>query len=352
MDMKVLGLLRGNSQSDRLRLKLPFYVNATAGHPWRWIQQEREDLLEVLYSESAILVLERFYVTPSNLPDTLSLVTGRDSKLVIFDTDDDFTSVAPLNPASGMITEDVVEGTKKLIAACHAVTSTTPYLAARLANINRRSYVLPNCLDMRHWNKIYAMPREEGPLRIGWFGSESHQEDLEILEEVWPVVARLRPQVKFVLGGSWTFLLERKLGNRMESMGWVSLEEYPGIVHHIDIGCLPLQDTEFNRTKSNLKWLEFGALGIPCVASPVGPYAMLRGEVDVLHARNKKQWVQGLLRLIDDTELRRRIGMNARDVVVSKYDIRNRATLWLHTYEKVWHEVFPLAQYRPYGVWV
>jgi hypothetical protein len=55
----------------------------------------------------------------------------------------------------------------------------------------------------------------------------------------------------------------------------VPVQEYPNWIcsnWQSHIGIAPIADNTFNDSKSELKWLEYTALGVPTVASDVGPY--------------------------------------------------------------------------------
>ena len=304
------------------------------------------------FGDYNVLVLERFCVADDRWVKTFADYVTSAGKTLIWDGDDDFAAIEDYNPASEVITKEVAVHTAKLIASCHAVTASTEYLASRLRRHNPNVYVLPNCLDLEMWDQVARVVPVPDHLTIGWFGSVSHVRDIEILESVWPEVARRCPNVSFIAAGYCSPALQQSLGNRLEVLGWAPLRDYPAIVRRIRIGCLPLLDIEFNRSKSNLKFLEFAALGIPCVASPCGPYRNLSGESEVLHAVTASQWTRQLLRLVKDVELRKRIGACAQRVVREKHDMRMEAEQWFHTYRTIRLAQPNVADHRPMGVWV
>ena len=96
-----------------------------------------------------------------------------------------------------------------------------------------------------------------------------------------------------------------------------------------DIGIIPLVNTEFNKCKSELKYIEFTALGVPVVASDVEVYRNTIEEgVTGFLANDENEWVAKLSRLIDDPKLRNGILNNARDDILENYDLRDRAKQW------------------------
>jgi glycosyltransferase involved in cell wall biosynthesis len=97
-----------------------------------------------------------------------------------------------------------------------------------------------------------------------------------------------------------------------------------------DIGLMPLTDDPWARGKCGFKLLQYMAVGVPGVASPVG----VNTEI-IEHGRNgflaesEKEWTECLARLIEDPALRRRMGEEARRTVIERYsqDV-NAPRLW------------------------
>jgi glycosyltransferase involved in cell wall biosynthesis len=88
----------------------------------------------------------------------------------------------------------------------------------------------------------------------------------------------------------------------------------------IDIGLLPLEDTPYARGKSPFKLLQYAAAGLPVVATPVAiDLSIMEPGRTFLPARNEHDWLEALLRLVDDVKLRHDLGMAAREAVQRHY---------------------------------
>jgi hypothetical protein len=95
----------------------------------------------------------------------------------------------------------------------------------------------------------------------------------------------------------------------------------------IDINLAPLElNNIFCRAKSEIKFVEAAALGVPTVASQIDPFAaaITPGKDGFLTA-GMPEWIQHLDNLAADKELRRRIGEAARATVVERYSPQARA---------------------------
>jgi processive 1,2-diacylglycerol beta-glucosyltransferase len=93
------------------------------------------------------------------------------------------------------------------------------------------------------------------------------------------------------------------------------------------IAVAPLQDASFNRHKSDLKYLEYAALGLPGIYSDLGPYRdSVRHEVTGLLTENTTEaWCAAILRLASDPDLRDRIAAGARTYVLRERCLRHDA---------------------------
>src|SRR5262249_13593084 len=90
-----------------------------------------------------------------------------------------------------------------------------------------------------------------------------------------------------------------------------------------DIGIMPVPDDAWSRGKCGMKALLYMAAGVPVVASPVGvtPSMVEDGRTGLL-AATEDEWVEQLLRLARDVELRRTLGAAGRVTVEQHYSLR------------------------------
>jgi glycosyltransferase involved in cell wall biosynthesis len=104
------------------------------------------------------------------------------------------------------------------------------------------------------------------------------------------------------------------------------LDYYSGI--DFDIGIAPLLDTPFTRSKSPIKAIEYNALGIPVVASNVGPYRdYVVDGVNGFLCDTEAEWVDRLNLLVSDADLRASMSEQARQVA-GLHTIDQTAPLW------------------------
>lgn len=217
-----------------------------------------------------------------------------------------------------------------------AMTVTTEALKDVYSQFCDNIYVLPNSIDFDIWDNLKRNKINDGNIRIGWAGGIHHYSDLK---EIWPVIKtiiELYPNVEFHYMNIRPDFLEGQ--PRCIWHPGKHLEEYPQALADLDIhiGIAPIVKNKFNMGKSNLKWLEYSALGIPTVATDWAPYMAIRHAETGFKARSDKEWLQILKRLIKDEFLRKQVGMSAYQDVKKNFNAKTNARLWDKAYEDIW----------------
>jgi glycosyltransferase involved in cell wall biosynthesis len=252
-------------------------------------------------------------------------------KRVVVDIDDDLWTIHPSNPAF-----PVWNGTGRLdvlrfcLSAAHMVTVATDDLVSVVRPMNRNVTVIPNMLPAGHWPPQGVRRKEPSPLVVGWAGSSSHSVDLDVLAGTVETLLDRYPNVEVAIAG-----MEKvpfRPHERLRFVKPVMIEEYPLTLSKFDIGMIPLADSRFNRCKSDLKFLEYSMIGIPSVASKVAPYeGSVNHGVNGFLARNPKDWLKHLSRLIEDPELRDSMGQAARAFAEAR-TVEKNIGLWESAY--------------------
>ena len=111
---------------------------------------------------------------------------------------------------------------------------------------------------------------------------------------------------------------EALAGIPAQSFPWTEDSEIERIAA-FDVGIMPLHDTPWERGKCAYKLLQVMAAGKPVIASPVGANAqVVQHGVNGFLADGPEEWVDALRRL-EDPDLRRRMGAEARKTVEDQY---------------------------------
>ncbi len=180
--------------------------------------------------------------------------------------------------------------------------------------LSTNTIVIDTPIDIRRYSSGNKSIREK--IVIGWIGSGSTQKYLLILGGILKRLCNKNPKVIF------EFIGAHKLdhnGVRLRKKRW-SLQTEVKHLQNFDIGIMPLPDDEWTRGKGGYKLLQYMAVGIPCVASPVGiNRELIKDGKNGFLATTENEWFEKLSLLIKDAELRERMGMKGRELAVKNY---------------------------------
>jgi glycosyltransferase involved in cell wall biosynthesis len=98
----------------------------------------------------------------------------------------------------------------------------------------------------------------------------------------------------------------------------------------MDIGIMPLADNEWSKGKCGFKLIQYGALGIPSVTSPVGVNTdIIQDGVNGYLASTDEEWVEKLSLLIKNEDLRKQLGKAGRKTVEDQYSVEANKEKWI-----------------------
>lgn len=229
---------------------------------------------------------------------------------------------------------------KKILSGADLLTVTTPILADVFREYNENVRVLPNCVNLKEWNKL-PLEKKSDEIRLYWGGGMSHWEDLLLIRGPLKNIFSKYPNAKIVMLGWMPEGFEQTFPGRVEFQEWSNFYAYPYKMASlgIDIALIPLVDNEFNRCKSAIKWIEASSLQIPSVISYCSPYKEVESLSDkdlavFIEGNSAEAWVEGISTLIDNPDLRKRIGEEAKKVVEQNFDANTQYSQWANAYSE------------------
>jgi len=262
----------------------------------------------------------------------------------VYDLDDDILQIPPdfVEPYNFYSKPEVRGQVVSFLRTVDAITVSTYTLALSIKNIvgdNKPIFVVPNFIDMDKWDTTHAIKQTERKNRIvlGWMASKSHKIDVAVISAALERIMAEYENVDLSLIGwidnsdlPWA----KKYNGRVKMSEWVDISMLPLAMKDFDIGLAPLADNPFNAAKSNLKWQQYAALGIPCVASPMAPYEnIMDGKDGVLVSGD--DWYGALVGLLNDKGKRHLMGAEARRSVLAEWDLRKNAGKWIEIFNKI-----------------
>ncbi|TND07718.1 MAG: group 1 glycosyl transferase [Bacteroidetes bacterium] len=209
--------------------------------------------------------------------------------------------------------------TADIIALSHLVIAGNRFLADYARERNKNVVIIPTVIDTEKYRREQVQ-KQSDRIVIGWTGSLT---TIKHFEYAIPILRELKKKygdriaVKVIGDGSY---INEELGIR--GIAWNAKDEVAQL-SDISIGIMPLPDDEWTKGKCGLKGLQYMALGIPTLMSPVGINTEIirDGENGFLPA-SLDEWVEKISMLIDSEELRTKTGEAGRKTIEEKYSVK------------------------------
>ncbi len=240
----------------------------------------------------------------------------------IISLDDLLTQIPDYSPMTNKVPDDVGTRIKLACSLADTLLVSSDVLATQCKNWHRNIKVIPNRLSKTLWPQVQNAIPTEKKLRIGWAGAGQHQADLLWIK---PLVEQTHHQF------DWVFFGDHPEGidlNMIEFHSPVNLLHYPAKLQQLglNLAIAPLVDNAFNAAKSALKLLEYGALGIPVLASDLPCYQ--NSPADLL-PNQPKLWKDQLEAYDNDRQLLYDNGQTMRAWVSDHHWLEDHTAQWL-----------------------
>jgi len=240
-------------------------------------------------------------------------------KKVYYDIDDDLWTIDKENPAKKAFDKEKLNVIGQLISLSDGIICSTEYLKTKLSHLHDKIYVTPNLIEIPNYPK-----EKKTKIRIGYAGSLSHAGDFskKLIYALQKLYGRYHKKIEFVFVG----YVPPELKDIAQYIAGVHAPDYLQLLNHLDfdIFIIPLADTEFNKSKSNLKWLDAAISGACPVLSPVFCYNEVEHEKTGFFVQDE-QWFFILEYLINNDEVRREVANNAYEYILQNYTWRYAA---------------------------
>ena len=199
------------------------------------------------------------------------------------------------------------------------------YLANWASQWNDRVFIIPTTIDLvNQHNELHHESSES--ITIGWTGTHSTAKYLSLIEPALQTLAQKHPTINF------SFISNKPIEINLPNLKFIKWNKSSEIedLNTIDIGIMPLTPDKWSEGKCGFKILQYMALGIPTVASPVGVNKSIidQGKNGYL-AFTPDEWITYLSKLITDKALRNRIGTEGYETVTNRFSTEAIRTRFL-----------------------
>ncbi|MBB4664327.1 hypothetical protein [Conexibacter arvalis] len=252
---------------------------------------------------------------------------------VIWDNDDDQTAVPKNNIAAsamrGMAGATFRRDLSKTLQAVDVVTTPSHGLAERFRELGAsdvrvlENYVRDDLRPTNRWNG--------GRVVVGWLAGAEHHLDVSLLKisETCAALLDAHAAVEVVTIGA-RLQIDHPRYRNVRDIRFMDLDRH---VAEFDVGIAPIADIPFNRCRSNVKLKEYAVLGVPWLASPVGPYLGL-GEKQGGELVADGDWFEALSTSVGNSRRRKKLAKHA-----GKWGASQRIGRHVSKWESLFEEV-------------
>jgi len=204
--------------------------------------------------------------------------------------------------------------TRTICRLAAAVVVGNEHLARFARRYNSCVTIVPSTVSLREYRPATVRPRASERV-IGWTGSHSSIQYLKVVEGALQRLAQRRRFRLRVVGVHEVSIP----GVSVECVPWAAATEVEDL-WPLDVGIMPLTEDPWTLGKCAMKAIQYLAIGVPAVVSPVGANReVVEHGITGFHARTEDEWAQALERCLDDEALRLRMGAAGRSVVEARY---------------------------------
>lgn len=201
-----------------------------------------------------------------------------------------------------------------------AIIAGNEFLADWFSQYNEDVTIIPTAVNTERFKPLGRI-RESEQVIIGWSGSSSNFKYLYTIEPALEKVLAKHPTAQLRIVADQKPKFRQINPTRIEFIPWSPQNEV-NTIQEMDIGIMPLEDSDWTRGKCSYKMLLYMACAVPVVVSPVGMNATVlqTGTVGV-PAQTLSDWQGALNYLIDSPDIRHRFGTQGRQVCLAHYSL-------------------------------
>lgn len=268
--------------------------------------------------------------TPAGPPIVEYVIAKFFRKRIIYDFDD---AIWLTDNKNGSRLTGLLKCRWKAALICkwsYKVSCGNTYLADYARQFNRKVFLNPTTIDTNLHIPRSIPGQSNGKVTIGWTGSHSTLKYLDAIVPVLEIVEKKYPQVSFIVIADRDPQLPL---NNLVFRPWDPETEISDLAS-IDIGIMPLPDDPWTRGKCGFKALQYMAMGIPAVISPVGlNKEIVQHGVEGYWCSTAADWVRYLEELILDRGKRIEMGERGRQTVHERYSVASNSANFLSLFQ-------------------
>jgi glycosyltransferase involved in cell wall biosynthesis len=197
--------------------------------------------------------------------------------------------------------------------------------------LNNNVEIVPMTVDINRYKPNTELRQANDKPRIAWVGTWSNQPNIELAV---PAMRELRKEHDF----TFRIIADTRIdfeGLDVDFIPWAYDIEVPRL-QESDIGVIPVKESNWSKWKFFFKTIQFMGLGMPVVAAATGSnLEIIKDGVNGFLADNEREWYEKLKLLVENPDLRQKLGNAARKTVVEKFDIERQVDFLESKFRKI-----------------
>jgi glycosyltransferase involved in cell wall biosynthesis len=203
-----------------------------------------------------------------------------------------------------------------------AVIAGNSFLADRVSGLSNKVVVIPTAVDAGLFRPRPWESRDSEPFTLGWIGTSINYKFLENIEDALVQFLTLFRDSRLLIVANEPPRFQRLSSSRVLFEPW-SYKYAHLLVQKMDVGLMPLDDSEWSRGKCAMKMLQYMSCAVPVIVSPVGMNKEILEMGDVgIGASGLDDWYQALEYFYFNREQGRQKGLNGRSLVERTFEKR------------------------------
>lgn len=269
-----------------------------------------------LYKHYTIVQIQRFCEKNHlNIVKEIKNIQRKTGFGLVYEIDDDLLDIPEWNYACQYynLYKPFVEEILKL---CNGIVVSTLPLKTKLSKYNDNVEVIPNHLPKFVWGDVYPAHKyykEGAKVKILYAGSSNHFAQVPHIkkgitggdfgDKVIDFIKKTTDKYEWIIIGGIPHQLE-EAKDKIQYYEWKSIFEYPSFIKSLeaDIGIAPLENNEFNKSKSNIKMLEYCACGMAGIYSKMPPY-----NKATIQTKTEEEMISHIERLAESVDERAKV---------------------------------------------
>ncbi len=215
---------------------------------------------------------------------------------------------------------------RRLASLADHVICGNDFVADYFSQWNSSVSIIPTAIDTRCYVPVKDTNNIKEKKVIGWIGTKSNFKYLYEIAPALEKIVSLQPEIRLKIIADQRPDFSDKLAQHLDYVPWHPDHDVTEI-QSMSVGIMPLGDGDWERGKCSFKMLQYMSCGVPVVVSPVGmnSQVLALGEVGV-GAVTEKEWIDGILQIINNTDQAFGMGDTGRKIVEEHFCLEKTAS--------------------------